>query len=96
MKWPWTNDSVLLTQILKVVNKMSLDITALQNAVANETAVEQSVPALLGTLSAEIKTLAGETVDPATKAALDDLTVKINNNAAALSAAVVANTPAIP
>ena len=55
-----------LSQILKVVNKMALDITALQAAVAKQTTVEQSAVTLLTTLTTEIKALAANTVDPAT------------------------------
>ena len=64
----------------------------LTTAAANETTVDASVEALLTTLSAAIqKLLAAPTVDPA---ALQAIVNTMNNNAATLSAAVAANTPA--
>lgn len=71
---------------------MSLDISALQTAVANETTVEKSAITLLAQLAQEIQSLAANAVDPATVQALSDLATQINTNASALSAAVVANT----
>ena len=85
-----------LSQILKVVNKMALDITALQAAVAKQTTVEQSAVTLLTTLTTEIKALAANTVDPATVQALNDLAAKVDSNATALAGAVTQNTPASP
>lgn len=71
-----------------------LDITALQTAVTNETTVDQSVLALINTVTAELNTLlanSGNTVDPA---AIQQIVSTMQNNAAALQAAVSANTPA--
>ena len=92
-----------LDQILAILNTqqkeigtMALDITALQTAVANETTVDASVEALLTQLAAQIQTLianSGNTVDPA---ALQAIVTQMQTNAATLSAAVTANTPAAP
>jgi hypothetical protein len=74
------------------VNQMALDLTALQAAVAQETAVDQSVETLLTTLAAELSTAndAGDT------AAIAQIVTTMQTNAAALGAAVTANTPATP
>lgn len=85
-----------LNEIQKEITIMALDISALTNAVTNETTVEQSAITLLGSLSSEIQTLinqSGNTVDPA---ALQALVNQMNTSQAALAAAVSANTPAAP
>ena len=68
----------------------------LKEAVARETAVEQSVITLLEGISQQLKdalSTAGGTIDPAL---LDQVIADIDANAAKLSAAVVANTPSAP
>jgi len=64
------------------------DLTNLTAAVAAETTAEQSAITLLTTLAAD---LAAAKTDPAAIQAIAD---QMNTNAAALGAAVVANTPA--
>jgi hypothetical protein len=84
---------ILQTQQKELTN-MALDITALQTAVANETTVEQSAITLMTGLAAKISALiasSGNTVDPVALQAIVD---GINQNQAALAAAVAANTPA--
>jgi len=85
-----------LQQLLKGQQQMGLDISALTAAVAKQTTVEQSAVTLLTQLSAEIKTLAGQVVDPATVQALNDLATKNDSNDTALASAVTQNTPASP
>jgi hypothetical protein len=78
----------------KETEQIMLDLTSLNAAVANEKTVEDSVIALLSTLTGEIATLitaSGNSVDPASLQAIVD---KVNANAATLAAAVKANTPA--
>jgi hypothetical protein len=72
-------------------DKMALDLTALNTAVANETAVDQSVITLLTTLAGELSTAndAGDT------AAIAGIVSTMQANAAGLSAAVTANTPVL-
>jgi hypothetical protein len=66
------------------------DLTQLTTDVQNETAVDQAAITLIQGLAAQI-TAAG--TDPV---ALKALTTTMEQNAAALSAAVTANTPAAP
>ena len=91
-------DAILNNQfnILKGIERMALDISKLQAAVAAETTVEQSAVTLIGTLAGEIQTLinaSGNTVDPAALQALVD---QMTASQASLAAAVTANTPAAP
>lgn len=67
------------------------EITDLQAAVAAEQTVEQSAIALLQNLSAQL-TAALASADPT--GAVEAVVANINTNAAALAAAVTANTPA--
>lgn len=69
---------------------MASDLTALQNQVAQNTAVEQSAITLITGLATQIADLKN---DPAALQALAD---QLNTSAASLSAAVAANTPAGP
>jgi hypothetical protein len=80
----------------KEIGTIMLDISGLQQAVANETTVDQSVQALITGLANQITTLiaqSGDTVDPTALAALVST---MQQNASALTAAVSANTPAAP
>lgn len=65
------------------------DLTKLTADVAAETTVDTAVQTLLTNLVAQIKAAGGD------QAALDALTTQMEANAAALSAAVTANTPAV-
>lgn len=69
---------------------MSADLTALEAAVQANTDAEQSAIALINGIAAE---LAAAKTDPAKVQSLAD---KLTASAAALSAAVLANTPAAP
>jgi hypothetical protein len=78
------------------IKKMALSLDALTQAVADEKTVEDSAIALLGGLTSKINDLiaaSGNSVDPAALQAIVD---ELNTNKAALSAAVVLNTPASP
>ena len=74
--------------ILKKINQMALDLKALQDAVAAETTLDQSVVTLLTTLASELAAAnsAGD------QAAIDAIVKTMQDNAATLSAAVAANT----
>jgi hypothetical protein len=75
------------------VQQMALSLQALQNAVTNETTVEQSAITLIQGLAAQLQTLinnSGNTVDPA---ALQAIVTAMTNSQAALAAAVAASTP---
>ena len=75
---------------------MAFDLTALQSAVANETTVDQSVLALINNFTGQLNTLlanSGNTVNPAD---IQAIVTTMQNNAASLTAAVSANTPAAP
>jgi len=64
------------------------DLTALQQAVANETTVEQSLITLFNGLAQQLKDAGSDPV--AIQAVVDQL----NQNAANMAAAITANTPA--
>jgi len=95
-----TLDKILgeLRRMSTSVNALDNEITALQQAVANETTVDQSAIALLNGIPALIQNAvnaalaAGAT--QAELAALTALQTTISNNATGLAAAVTANTPA--
>ncbi len=72
------------------ITRMALDLTALRDAVAENTAVDQSAIQLLNTLLDEVESLKG---DPAAIQALVD---DIRASNATLGAAVAAGTPADP
>lgn len=80
----------LLRLIIKNQKKEMADLTQLAADVAAETTIDESVKTLLTNLSAQI-TAAG--TDPV---ALKALTDQMEANAAALQAAITANTPAAP
>ena len=67
-------------------------IATLTAAVANETSVDQSVLALVTNMAAAIAAASPTGDNPA----IDALVTTMQTNAAALSAAVTANTPAAP
>lgn len=75
---------------------MSIDFTKLEASLQAETDAETAVIALLGTLTAEIKTISAESNDPATQAKLNALASDADARTASLSAATIANTPAGP
>lgn len=79
--------------ILMSTKPLSQEITDLQAAVAAEETVEQSAITLLQNLSAQL-TAALASADPT--GAVEAIVTNINTNAAALAAAVTANTPAAP
>jgi hypothetical protein len=79
---------VLLQTVVGKEEKMASDLTDLTAQVQAETDAETAAITLLTTLSADIASLKN---DPVAIQALSD---KLKANAAALSAAIVANTPA--
>ena len=109
---PWTKNTRILSEITwqlahlstqiatltERITTMSLDLTALETAVAANTAVDQSASLLLTGLTAKIQELidAAGTADPALVAKLQALADTLTADNAALAAAVTANTPAQP
>jgi len=84
------NDKLIITLLISNSKKEMALLDQLTADVANETTVDASVETLLTNLSAQI-TAAG--TDPV---ALKALTDQMEANAAALSAAITANTPSAP
>lgn len=86
-----------LDTLIKRIDKMDAATQAalvrLQDAVAAETTVENSVIALLNGLSAQILDLKNQTSDPAVAAALQAAADLVTANTTKLSDAVTANTP---
>lgn len=80
----------LLTLILGKVDCIMATLQDLQNDVAQETTVEQSVLTLLQGLAAQVAALAPN------QAAIDALHASLQQNISTLQAAVTANTPAAP
>lgn len=80
----------ILSVLVKQQELIMADLTKLTADVAAETTVDNAVQTLLTNLVAQIKAASGD------QAALDALTTQMETNAAALSAAVTANTPAAP
>ena len=84
----------LLSQLIKEIQQMALDLTALTDAVNAEKTVEQSAITLLNGLTSQIAQLiaaSGNTVDPAALQAIVD---QVTADTSTLAAAVAANTPA--
>lgn len=80
----------VLSTLNKTENTLMAQIDDLKAAVAADTTVEQSAITLLTSLGAQVAAVAGD------QAATEALAQTITSNAAALSAAVTANTPAAP
>jgi hypothetical protein len=101
MLWPsdiytlLTRIDANVTRLLAKETAMALDLTTLTAEVSRNTTVEQSVVALLGQLTAIIKTIPPST-DPTTQAALEQLAATLSGNDTAIAAAVTANTPEGP
>lgn len=85
-------DDAVLPTLLERLDRIMVTLADIQAAVAAETTVEQSVIALLGTLSTDLKNALAANDQTAIQAVIDS----IDANSAALSAAVAANTPAAP
>jgi hypothetical protein len=99
MMWPsdvftlLTRIDANVTRLLAKETVMALDLTTLTAEVSRNTTVAGSVETLLAQLTAIIKTIPPST-DPTTQAALEQLAATLASNDTAVSAAVVANTPA--
>lgn len=85
----------MLKQLLKQEAAMAVDLTSLTSEVTNNTNETQSVIQLLQNLTTIINNIPPSN-DPATQAALDQLTSVLKDNDTAIANAVVANTPAAP
>lgn len=83
----------MLRQLLKQENAMAIDLSKITAEVANNTSVTNSVVQLVQNLAAEIKAIPPSN-DPATQAALDQLTATLTANDGTIATAVTANTPA--
>lgn len=98
---PWARE---LKQMLGlIIRKEDLIMSAQSDALdqaeaaaAADQAADSSAMALLTTLSTLIAGLVDNQTDPATVTRINALAAGINERAAALSAAVIANTPASP
>jgi hexokinase len=82
----------VLVNLEHKVNHIMATLADIQAAVAAETEVDSSVEALLVQLSTDLQAAIAANDPVAMQAVVDTMT----QNAAALSAAVVANTPAAP
>jgi len=82
----------LLNRVLTKENEMAVDLTALQDEVANNSTVEGSVIALLKQLADMIAAIPASN-DKATQDALDQLVASLRANDQSLADSVVANTP---
>lgn len=82
--------SQLRSDVAAFKKTVIMDLTQLTADVAAETTIDQSVETLLTTLAGEITAAGGDPV------VLKALTDQMEANAAALGAAVTANTPAAP
>jgi hypothetical protein len=82
-----------LDSLLKGQTIMAQDLTALQAAVTNETTVTASAVTLIQGIAAQLTAALAAGADPVALAAM---ATQLNASAAALAAAVTANTPAAP
>ena len=85
----------MLQQILSKEKTMAVNLANITAEVATNSDATASVVALLANLTAIIKAIPPSS-DPATQAALDQLTQTLSANDTAIAAAVTANTPAAP
>jgi len=84
----------LLDVIIRRLDKMALDFTALTADVAAEVAADQAAIVLINGIAAEIAAaVAAATMDPTDQATIAGLATQLQASASALGAAVVANTP---
>ena len=90
--WQGSQFRLLYNRIVAMEQRIMATLADIQAAVAAETTVENSVVALLQTLSADLQAAIAAN-DPA---AMQTVVDTINANAATLAAAVTANTPAAP
>lgn len=80
-------------KLIMAAADLQAEIVTLQANVAADTSAETSAITLLNGLSAMIAALKAGVTDPTQLAAIDTLSKTVSSNAAALAAAVVANTP---
>lgn len=73
-----------------------IDLSKASASLAKIIAADAAVEALIVTLNVEIKTISAASTDPATQAALDELTAQIDAKTDELVAATVAGTPSDP
>lgn len=88
---------ILLATLIGQGKIIMASITDLQNAVAQETTLENSIEALVTGLQTQLAAaLANQTVPPDVQAAIDSTFATVQSNIAGLTASVAANTPAAP
>lgn len=87
----------ILENIVRRLDNMAVDLTALTAEVAAVGTVEQSAITLINGIAAQIAAAvaAVPSADPATQTAINALTAQLTAETAALSAAVTANTPVV-
>lgn len=84
----------LLNTLIEKVTQMAVDLTALQDEVARNTAVDESAVVLLNGLAVKIQTLTDELAAAgADVTKLQEFTDSLRGSSDALAAAVQANTP---
>lgn len=98
---PWALDllskiGVVLQKEDQIMSQQSDALDQAEAAAAANAAADSSAEALLVTLSQMIGNLVSSQTDPATIARINALATALNDRAAQLSAAVVANTPVAP
>ncbi len=81
----------LLRQLITQESEMAIDLTAITAEVSKNTDVTNSVIQLVQNLATEIANIPPSN-DPATQAALDQLSATLANNDTAIAGAVTANT----
>jgi small-conductance mechanosensitive channel len=84
---------ILIDSIERKVIQMSVDLSKLTQDVAAMQTVTQSALTLIQGIAAQLAAIPPST-DPATQAALDQLSTELESNTKALSDAVAANTAA--
>lgn len=88
---------LLLTLVATLGERMAIDFTGIQNEVAALNTVEQSVEALLGGLTQQVKNLGQQmTLSAADQAKLDGFVANLETTRQSFVAAVTANTPVAP
>jgi hypothetical protein len=82
--------------IIKKVNNMSVTLDQLLAKVQEETTLETSIIAMLGSIKAQLDAALSAELTPAAQAKVDAIFAALEANTSNLSAAVAANTPAAP
>ena len=82
--------------LTRKVNQMALDYSALNASLTSETNAVAAMGKAFDALQAELKALAGQITDPTAQQQINDFAAKWQAQNDAMTAAIVANTPAAP